>query len=141
MPSSMSGGNAASLEKFAKFVVAVEANVVIEARADLAEADPLAASRARGEAIKSVFVRLGLPDGNIIVKSLGGTRPIVPYRQGIVDPQNLCAEIIVGKWHRRAPGQPYASQASNWYERECDPVRPGPDSAECGNARPAYGGR
>ena len=137
----MGRGSAADLEKFANFVVAVEANVVIEAHADLAQADPLAASRARGETIKSVFVRLGLPEGNIIIKALGGTRPIVPHRPGIVEPQNLCAQIIVGKWRRRAQGQPYASQASNWYERECDPVRPGPDSAEYENARPAYGGR
>jgi outer membrane protein OmpA-like peptidoglycan-associated protein len=70
--------------------------VFVSAHTDSAEAS-LPLSQARGEAVKSRLIELGVPRDSINVLPYGERMPLVLAAPGAVEPQNRRAEIV---WRR-----------------------------------------
>lgn len=63
---------------------------------DLAEAS-MALSTSRGEAVLQRLALLGVPNDRMVVLAYGATKPLVPTRPGVREPQNRRVEILFNR--------------------------------------------
>lgn len=51
-------------------------------------------SRRRGEAVRDELVRQGFPSDRITIRAFGESRPLVPTKDGVREPQNRRVDIF-----------------------------------------------
>ena len=119
---------------------AVDADVVVIARADAFAHDGQALAQARGEAIKAALVVFGITAERIQIRAIGATKPIVETPTGREEPQNRIVQLYVQTWRRRVPEAGEFLRLSwsvmAWFEQVCEAQRGG---GTCNSARPVYG--
>jgi hypothetical protein len=127
-----------SIEQVARIAEDFDADVLVDAAADAAEADPLALSQARGEAVKAALVKLGIPGDRVRITASGDSNLLVWTPRGIEEPQNRRADILIRNWRRAGTKTRDGDNMPYWYADNCA-GKAGEDAGICGMFKPVYG--
>jgi hypothetical protein len=128
-----------TVRQVAALAVDFDTDVVIDANADAAEPDPENLSRARGEAIKAEFVKLGVPAAHIEIRAHGNGKLIVWTPSGTEEPQNRNAGLMIRNWRRKGTSTIDALNMPGWYADSCEPEPKPPSGAYCASWSHIYG--